>query len=594
MQKVTIFESMYSKEPNYISVEKALKRIKDCKQSDKIDAIRKTIDNKKRTLLKQNLPIVLWSGKFPTERTDASIIEHSGMLVLDFDKIGRGDELRDYQTEIISKDYVYACWVSPSADGLKALVKIAQPKEHRAHFEALREEMPDIDKSGINESRVCFESCDPDIYINPKATIYKKTKQIEQIEQFDVLSRFDDIFTNLLTWLSNKGDSFVEGERNLFLYKLASACCRFGIPQDATESLFLNRFDVRGTDFTKSETTRTIRSAYKFNQFGTAVFERESLIDKVTRKEVEVDSSIYDENVRPRDVVYGEDVKGDAIKIYNEGYGFVHGVGVDIIDSHFKMKRGEVTLLSGFGNYGKSSWMKWYMLLHSIKHGSKFAIFAPEDNPAQEFYHDLTEIYLGCDCTPNNPNRPPQKVYEMAYDFVSSRFFYIYPESLSPTPAYVKERFLELIIKEGVDGCIIDPFNQMTNDYSSFGGRSDQYLEGILGDFDRFAVSNNVYFWIVAHPNKAYKDSSGNYPCPDVYDLAGGAMWNNKMYNILIYHRPNHQNDPMSTTCELHTKKIKRQKIVGKKGVITFDYFRSKRRYIFDGVDPYVEAFKNF
>jgi hypothetical protein len=594
MQKVTIFESMYSKEPIYISVEKALQRIKDCKQSEKIDAIRKTIDKKKRDLLKQNLPIVLWSGRFPAERTDASIIEHSGLLVLDFDKIGRGDELRDYQTELISKDYIYACWVSPSADGLKALVKIAQPQKHRAHFEALREEMPDADKSGINESRLCFESCDPDIYINPKASVYKKIKEIEQIEEFSVLSAYDETFTNLLIWLSNRGDSFVEGERNLFLYKLASACSRFGIPQETTEGLFLNRFDVRGTDFTKSETTRTIRSAYKFNQFGTAVFERERLIDKITRKEVEVDASIYDENVRPRDVVYGEDVKGDAIKIYNEGYGFVHGVGVEILDSQFKMKRGEVTLLSGYGNYGKSSWMKWYKLLHSIKHNSKFAIFAPEDNPAQEFYHDLTEIYLGCDCTPNNPNRPPQKTYEMAYDFVSSRFFYIYPKSLSPTPAYVKERFLELIIKEGVDGCIIDPFNQMTNDYLSFGGRSDQYLEGILGDFDRFAVSNNVYFWIVAHPNKAQKDSSGNYPCPDVYDLAGGAMWNNKMYNILIYHRQNHQLDPTSTSCELHTKKIKRQKIVGKKCVTEFDYFRSKRRYIFDGVDPYVEAFKNF
>ena len=594
MATVTIFESMYSKEPKYITVEKALKRIKDCKQSEKTNAIRNAIDKKKRELLKQELPIVLWSGKFSAERTDASIVEHSGFLVLDFDNIGTGDELRDYQTELISKDFIYSCWVSPSGNGLKALVRIAQPKMHRAHFEALREEMPEIDKSGINESRICFESCDPDIYINPKAVVYTKTTKFERIEQFDVLSEYESIFTNLLTWLANKGDSFVEGERNLFLYKLASACCRFGIPQDVTEGLFLNRFDVRGTDFTKGETNRTIKSAYKFNQLGTAVFERETLIDKITRKEVEVDASIYDENVRPRDVVYGLDVKGDAIKIYNEGYGFVHGVGIEVLDSHFKMKRGEVTLLGGIGNYGKSQMMKWYKLLHSIKHSTKFAIFAPEDNPAQEFYHDLTEIYLGCDCTPNNPNRPPQKVYEMAYDFVSSRFFYIYPESLSPTPAYVKERFLELIIKEGIDGCIIDPFNQMTNDYATFGGRSDQYLEGVLGDFDRFAVSNNVYFWIVAHPNKMHEDSSGNYPCPNVFNMAGGAMWNNKMYNILMYHRPNHQSDPMSTACELHTKKIKRQKIVGKKGTVSFEYYRSKRRYVFDGVDPYVEAFKNF
>ena len=38
----------------------------------------------------------------------------------------------------------------------------------------------------------------------------------------------------------------------------------------------------------------------------------------------------------------------------------------------------------------------YYLLLHVIKHGRKFAIFAPEDNPASEFCHDLVEIYLGC------------------------------------------------------------------------------------------------------------------------------------------------------------------------------------------------------
>ena len=46
------------------------------------------------------------------------------------------------------------------------------------------------------------------------------------------------------------------------------------------------------------------------------------------------------------------------------------------------------------------------------------------------------------------------------------------------------------------------------------------------------------------------------------FDIADGAMWNNKMDNILIYHRPNHQKDPSSTLCELHTKKIRRQKSV--------------------------------
>ena len=220
------------------------------------------------------------------------------------------------------------------------------------------------------------------------------------------------------------------------------------------------------------------------------------------------------------------------------------------------------------------------------------AFFALEDNPASEFYHDLVEIYLGCGASYGSPNQPTRFLYEAAYDFVSKHFFYIYPKDVSPTPAYIKERFLELIIKEKIDGCIIDPFNQMTNDYSTVGGRDDKYLEAVLGDFDRFCNVNQVFFIIVAHPKMMHKDSSGNYPCPDVFDLSGGAMWNNKMYNILVYHRPAHQQDPTSPAAELHFKKIKRQKIVGEKGSIDMEFIRSRRRFIVDGIDVLTEIVK--
>ncbi len=56
--------------------------------------------------------------------------------------------------------------------------------------------------------------------------------------------------------------------------------------------------------------------------------------------------------------------------------------------------------------------------------------------------------------------------------------------------------------------------------------------------------------------------------------------------NILIYHRPNYQTDPMDSTCELHAKKIKRQKIVGFPGTIEFQYNRVNRRYYFNGFSP--------
>jgi hypothetical protein len=582
---VTIFSNIFDKKPNYISVDSALNRIKIGKSKDKVEEIRKQIDKERANKLKCNLPSVCFSGKFE-ERIDSKIIEHSGFIVLDFDGV---EDLDKRKSEIKHYDFVYACWVSPSGNGLKALVKIADGKKHREHFTALRDVFPDADKSGINESRVCYESFDEDIYINPIATQFKKITKQETVVVTERLQNEVDLFEKILKWLSNKGDAFVTGERNSFIFKLASACCRFGINESDCQNLCRLSFSTNDSSFSSAECLRTVKSAYKSNasKFSTAEFTKDILVDKKTKTEIkisEINEDIYNLEIRPKDVIFGEDVKGQALNIYENGYGSVQTTGIDILDEYFKLKKAEVTLLTGIGNYGKSTFLKYLLLMKAILFGDKFAIFSPEDNPAEEFYHDIVEILLGCDCTPYNYNKPSKESYEDAFDFISKHFFYVYPKDIAPTPDYIKERFLELIIKEGVTGCVIDPFNQLTNNYGA-NGRSDKYLETLLSDFLRFSQINNQYFVIVAHPHKLQKDSSGNYPCPDVFDIADGAMWNNKMDNIIVYHRPNHQIEPTSPLCEFHSKKIRRQKIVGKKGVLQFELNRGKRRFYFNGVD---------
>jgi hypothetical protein len=579
---ITIFENIYSDKPHYITVNQALQRIKAGKSKSKIDEIRSTLDKSKADTLKRQLPSVCFSGKF-TERKDEKLIEHSGFLVLDFDNV---DDIDVKMADLQGYDFVYAAWLSPRGNGIKALVKIADKAKHREHFEALREVFPDVDKSGINQSRVCYESYDENIYINHKAAPFNKIKTVERVELKQQVEQEQDVFKKLLTWLTNKNNAFVTGERNLYIFKLASACCRFGISDIVAASLILQEYPV-SNDFTKSECMKAIHSAYKANRSnsGTAAFERDILVEKITRKEVKIDTAIFDETIKPKDVIYGADVKGEAFNIFKYGYPQILGVGVPDLDKHFKAKRGEITLLTGIGNYGKSAFLKWFMLMRVVLYGDKFACFVPEDNPPHRYYHDFTEVLLGCDCTPDNPYKPSEEVFSNAYDFISKHIFFVYPKDLAPTPEYIKERFLELIVKEKVDWTIIDPFNQMTNDISKVNGRSDKYLEGTLGDFSRFAQGNNIFFLIVAHPHLLAKGKDGNYPCPDVFDLNDGAMWNNKMDNILVYHRPFMQTDPTNELAEFHSKKIRDQKVVGKKGFILFTYYWQTRRYMFEGID---------
>lgn len=580
--KCTIFKNSFSKDGYVISVDEALNRVRIGKSADAIAALRLQVDKEHQDAMKKNLPSICFSGVFK-ERKDEKIITHSGFIVLDFDNIF---DVAAKKKELSESKYTYACWISPRNNGIKLLIRIADGKKHREHFEALREVYPEVDKSGVNEARICFESYDPDIYINKNSEVFKHVKVYERVKTTVNLTNEKLVFNNLVKWLTNKKDAFVEGERNIFIFKLASACCRFGLIEDTCIDFIKETYEIGSNKFSVQECERTIRSAFKsnFQLAGTAQFDKEILVDKTSRREVEITQEMLDENIRPKDVIFGEDVKGEALDIFNYGYQSVKGIGVDKIDNFFKLKEGEQTLLTGYGNYGKSTFLGWKLLMRILLYGEKFAFFSPENNAA-EFYHDIVEILLGAKCVPANPLRPSKDEYEYAYDFVSRYIFYVYPKTLAPTPEYIKERFLELIIKEKVKGVIIDPFNQLSNDYRLVGGRTDKYLETFLGDSSRFAQQNNIYLIIVAHPTKGHKAADGNYPCPDVYDIADGAMWNNKMDNIVVYHKPFHQTDPDSDVCEFHSKKIRRQKVVGQRGVSTFNYQRSTRRYLFNGQD---------
>lgn len=585
MELVTIYKDIYSKkaeDAHHITVDAALARIRNGKSQRQVERIRAAIDKDKQDSMKCLLPSVCFSGKFGA-REDAALIQHSGFLVMDFDEV---DDIGEFIGSLAGFEYVYAAWLSPRGNGVKALVKIADGKRHREHFAALKDIFTDIDKSGINESRVCYESYDPNMYLNPNAVAFTKIKITEKIEMKETTGDEREIFTKLLKWLTNKNEAFVTGERNSFIFKLASSCCRFGISQQAAEAMILTEFPA-SNDFTHKEAGKAIASAYKANKgkYGGAVFEKSVLVDKVTRQELKVDDVHYDINEKLRDVIYGSDVKGNALNIYRDGYGKVKGVGIPELDMHFKEKPGEVTCLTGIANFGKSAILKYFKLLRVILFGEKFASFSPEDNPPEEYYHDFVEMYLGCDCTPNNPERPPESVYSAVYDWISSFIFYVYPRELTPTPEYIKEKFLELIIKEGISSAAIDPFNQMMHDYTKGGGRTDQYLETVLGDFTRFAQANGIPLTIVAHPTKMGADPNGDFKCPGINDLNGGAMWGNKMDNILAYHRPFGVSNPDDPLAELHSKKIKRQKIVGKKGSFDFRYIRRTRRFEFNGID---------
>lgn len=586
-----------------ITIRQALQRIKTSKHEGLIERIRASSDPEQRKDLKGKLPCIMFSGTFNT-RTDEGIAQHSGIICCDVDEMDRDTALQ-FKQWVFEKPYVLASFISPSFAGVKFLVKIADPAKHREHFAAIGEDLKEAvdslgwDEKCVNPARVCYESYDPDILIREDCDTY--TRYIETTkENFREFVDSGETFKKLMVWMSNKGEIFASGNRNSFIFKLAGACCRYGIDEDNCFRYITQDVFSSSNEFTAKEARQAIRSAYKKNSkaSGTATFEKDILVSRKTQKEVEIDEvpAEFTLGADRSELVFAKDIKQSLFDLYQNGYEKIFGIGVYEIDYHFKLKKGEVTLLTGLGNAGKSTFHKWFLLMHAILYGRKFALFAPEDTPEEEFFNDYIEMLLGANCIPSGPDdttaRPNMGIYNMAIDFISEHFIFVQSKMAKPTPEYIMAQMLEAIVHHKVDGCIIDPWNQLTNDISLFGNREDKYLEVHLGNFNRFAVQNDVFFFIVAHPKSMTKKGE-DYPAPDALNVAGGPMWNNKCHNVLTYHRPFANSDPDNNTCEFHARKIKKQKIVGKKGWKEFTFNSDTRRFEFKNTDPMAQALRS-
>lgn len=578
-----------------ISIEEAFERIRTGKSWHLVKKVREAQTKVEQNEIKKRLPCVMFSGVFEGRRKNLAIKEHSHLICLDFDRL-EGNALDAKREELKQSEIIYALWTSPSGNGLKALVKITDSDKHMAHFDALLTVFPDMDKMCRNVARVCFESCDSKIYVNSDAKVFSKVKVYkvpESVSQMLVGEPTTDqerIFKNLLIW-NQKTQQFMDGNRNNFLFRLACSCCRYGISQDDVAYYLTVNYLPSDSDVASDIAKKAWRIAGK--DFGTCQFVNNRLEYKKSGKEVpqqEIPDEI-DLQEKIKDVIYAEDIIEDAVNIWKNGFESVSGIGVPEVDEHFKIKTKEITLLSGYANYGKSQFLKWYMLMQVILYKRKFALFPPEDCPAEEFYHHLAEMLIGKICTPNISNGPTEDEYRAAIMFLNQYIFFVYPKEAMPTPDHIKGIFLQVIMKEKVCACIIDPYNQLSHQYS--GEQDHRYLEGFLGNMTRFSQENNISVIIVAHPTKPSKLGTKNYPVPDHYSITGGSMWANKMDNILIYHRPYHQEEPNSTKCQFHAKKIKRQHIVGKLGYSEFDYINTKRRYVFGDRDPMAEAMRS-
>jgi twinkle protein len=270
-----------------------------------------------------------------------------------------------------------------------------------------------------------------------------------------------------------------------------------------------------------------------------------------------------------------DDLRETMIHTFHHGKRRGETTHFKTIDPHFTWKRGELMVMTGYRNHGKTELMLQLMLVKSVFDGWKWAIYSPENYPCDELFDSLIHAYVGKGTDPAFPrNKMTEEEYKAGMDFINNHFFAIYPEE-GHKPQDIIDHFKILKFRYGIDGCLIDPWNQLDHSFT----REDQYLSSELTLAKRFALEHDVCYVIIAHPKTITKNKDGSLPVPDDFNLSGGFMWGNKCDNVLAGHRPNWYKDKTDTMVEFHSHKIKKQKLVGLPGFTLFTFDRKSNRY---------------
>lgn len=547
--KATIFKSQYETDsPNHVEVSHLLDRIRDGKQKDKIDVIRGGDKSKK-----SELPLVLFSGEF-SGRKDQDIIRHSGLVVLDFDHI----DTEKSKPLIGSDPYVYACWVSPSGDGLKALVRVAHSDRHRDHFRALSEYFDnqygvEPDPTGINESRGCYESYDPDLIVNEDAGVFGKfVTEKAQTQTAEIQSVGTDYMKlNLAAMLIRKAD---DGEKHSALLRasvlMGGYIAAGRVEEDEAVRVLMREILKRDID-SEAVAKNTIRDGI---EHGKTLPIRDILNDS---RDAEREMLINDGDmsfISSRDEDYSW-----IEKFANGEIALGLDTGDENLDKFFRYKK-EFVIINGHSNVGKTTMALYMMVNASVRHGWKWLVYSSE-NHTHSVKATLMEFAFNMKVQAMNSDQR-----KLAYQWVCDHFTLISNKELYSYMDMIL--FMEKVkAQQDIDAVFLDPYNSLKIDMHNKGISTHEYHYEAASEFLTYSSYNNVAVWLNMHAvteAQRRKGPDGLPLAPYAEDTEGGGKFVNRSDCFLTIHRkvqaPNYED---RITTELHVRKVREVKTGG-------------------------------
>lgn len=243
--------------------------------------------------------------------------------------------------------------------------------------------------------------------------------------------------------------------------------------------------------------------------------------------------------------------------------------GLPGMDEFWTLQPGGLTVVTGIPNHGKSGVVQQIAVDVARSDGWRWAVFSPEHSPQRHVIR-LIEKFSG---KPFSKQWISETDVHCAIDWLHEYFALIRPEEDRPTIDFILERARWAAIRMGINGLIIDPWNQVESARPS-NMTETEYIGDCLRKVRRFGESHGVCTIVVAHPTKLRRKDDGEFDPPSLYDIAGSANWANMVDAGVVVHRNN-----ATQTTEIFIRKIREQPDMGSIGSITLRFNEEKRRY---------------
>lgn len=290
------------------------------------------------------------------------------------------------------------------------------------------------------------------------------------------------------------------------------------------------------------------------------------------------------------DGIYGvSDVYEQMLEGFNKGKRKGTTTYWAAFDRHFTHRTGEVTLWTGYMNEGKSTFVKQLLLAKILKEDDfKIGVFSPEEFPADEFYDDLAHMIIGKPADRSLSNHMDLDEYKYALDRLRDRVYFIYPESEGFGVENVLGKMEYLVDKYGVSAFLLDPYNQFDHEETTL--RDDLYIGKFMSKMKRFVLKHDVAIHLVAHQVTPTVQPGKDYDKPSAYRVKGGGTFADKTDNLIAIWRPKRVTDYTDKEVIVSVQKIKKQRLTGIPGDVSFSYEFKTNRYSLEGMCPIGEV----